>query len=679
VPQVVGSEYGNHGQFAWTNLDRPTLTGTASPGATITLSRLSIPGHSTVVTTTGLDGIWTVTLPSDWHQDSGDFSQTGMVSYEIRASDNGNIYTKSEQVTFNLIYDDNIYPVYLKASIANSAHNLTHLYFGSYEAGFVQLFDGDYALTGWIDVNYGSNFKFEPQFRLGEGTHHLGAVFRDYAGNRRTTTVDALVDTQAPDFSRTSDTVDFQAGVWTYSGHAEPGATIIIGRHFGVPGRPVGRFDGVYGFEDGTQLALAGRTVADANGDWTIRMDGDHARLADEFVAIDAAKNKTELSFGHGGGIPYVQAHLDARWRDFDGNGTSDLFWHQADTGFVNMWLTSANGSVNKEAPDRIGDPVEWYMAGTGDFNGDGRADVIWRYNSHNITTGLFELQMDGEVVSGGGSITDPGKDWALVAVGDFNGDGKADLIWRSTDWKLVGWWMDGTSVTSIKTLAGPGSQSQPSLDLPIFVKGVGDFNGDGISDILWQRSDGEYYAGMTNTDTSIAYRSIGNIPSMWTMAGIGDFNGDGKSDIIWTAQVDQDTVILKSDLTEMSNDPAELKALVAEALGSVVDELLDLPVIELVALLPDRITVHSTGYLTSIWFMNGSNVILGSLISDVTNLRETGYNIAATGDYNGDGFTDLAWQNPSTWDTKVTLMCDNLVSSQIDLGAVPPNWFIYS
>jgi len=50
--------------------------------------------------------------------------------------------------------------------------------------------------------------------------------------------------------------------------------------------------------------------------------------------------------------------------------------------------------------------------------------------------------------------------DWTIVKTGDFNGDGKSDLLWRHTSGLVVQWLMNGSTVASAATLGGDLSWS---------------------------------------------------------------------------------------------------------------------------------------------------------------------------------------------------------------------------
>ena len=86
------------------------------------------------------------------------------------------------------------------------------------------------------------------------------------------------------------------------------------------------------------------------------------------------------------------------------------------------------------------------------DFNGDGKADILWR----NTSTGQNAVwYMDGVTLSGIGDLPAlPNPDYAIVGTGDFNGDGKTDILWRNTTTRANAvWYMNGVTLSGISDL----------------------------------------------------------------------------------------------------------------------------------------------------------------------------------------------------------------------------------
>ena len=94
---------------------------------------------------------------------------------------------------------------------------------------------------------------------------------------------------------------------------------------------------------------------------------------------------------------------------------------------------------------------ASWSVAGIGDLNGDGKADVLWRSASGEVTAWLMNgssIADSGDLKSNGAPIR-PDASWSIAGIGDFNGDGKADVLWRNASGVLAEWQMDGTVIAA--------------------------------------------------------------------------------------------------------------------------------------------------------------------------------------------------------------------------------------
>jgi hypothetical protein len=117
--------------------------------------------------------------------------------------------------------------------------------------------------------------------------------------------------------------------------------------------------------------------------------------------------------------------------------------------------------------------------------------------------------------------------DWSVLLSGDFNGDGLADLLGRCTDGS---WWLGLANGNCIEFKPCDVGLAGVRFD---FV-GVGDFNGDGIDDLaIRSADDGQWWIGQSN-GTRFSMRRWGqggsDVPP--ENVRIGDFNGDGRADI---------------------------------------------------------------------------------------------------------------------------------------------------
>ena len=214
---------------------------------------------------------------------------------------------------------------------------------------------------------------------------------------------------------------------------------------------------------------------------------------------------------------------------DFNGDGRSDILWRNSD-GQVSNWLAQANGSfVINDANAAIGVPTSWQIVGTGDFNGDGRSDLLWRHQSGTLSNWLATAA-GGWIVNDANALAQVPNAWKVAGVGDFNGDGRDDILWRSTSGQLSNWLgtaSGGFVNNDANAFAGVGTNWH--------VIGTGDFNGDGRDDILWQSNDG-YISNWLGTATGgFAVNDDAAMTRMRVgVAAISDFNGDGRADLVY-------------------------------------------------------------------------------------------------------------------------------------------------
>ena len=325
---------------------------------------------------------------------------------------------------------------------------------------------------------------------------------------------------------------------------------LSIGRSYATPGS-------YYGFRKGS-TGETDLVFATPRGFYTLIGDGkggfgglpalfasDIAATADnngdgltDFVALEQSAGTQISVLGRGDATFLVLSRFTNQLKgfpvlaDFDGDGVVDLVEIYSKGGgdqtldgeSIMAWskgsgdgrFTSKGTSIDLAVKNAA-------SAVAGDFNGDGKQDLVVAYldttaGAKNVS-GLVLLMGKGDgtfVVSSAQVATSTTAVSGRPLAADLNGDGKLDIVWGDTAYIN-----QGNGTFSAGTLAVQGT-----------AMAVGDINGDGIVDLV---IDNAIHIGNGDgTFQSTALYTIATPPtSTFVSASIGDLNGDGYADVV--------------------------------------------------------------------------------------------------------------------------------------------------
>jgi hypothetical protein len=293
--------------------------------------------------------------------------------------------------------------------------------------------------------------------------------------------------------------------------------------------------------------------VGDFNGDGKL-----------DLVVTNAFSNTVGIMPGNGDGTfqPEVDYRTDnapvgVAVADFNGDGKLDLVTSNlgfGTTSTVSVFLGNGDGTFQAHA-DYVTGRSPYSVAG-GDFNGDGKPDLVTANGvTPNSTVSVLRGNGDGTFQAHADYVT--GEDPVWVAVGDFNRDGKPDLVTANNISDTVSVLLgngDGTFQPHVDYGAGLGPRAVA----------VSDFNGDGKLDLATANYTSNTVGVLLGNGDGIFQAHVDYRTHIWpTSVAVGDFNRDGAPDLVTTNGNSTASVLLNTGgtfvATASSANPSKL------------------------------------------------------------------------------------------------------------------------
>ena len=131
---------------------------------------------------------------------------------------------------------------------------------------------------------------------------------------------------------------------------------------------------------------------------------------------------------------------------DFDNDTHVDILWRNIASGENVIWYLNGTTWIGSAVLLGVSDQ-NWQIVGTGDFNNDTHVDILWRYTGaggYNVVWYMNNATWTGsaELIS----VADP--TWQIAGTGDFDKNGSADILWRyngAGGYNVI-WYMNGVA-----------------------------------------------------------------------------------------------------------------------------------------------------------------------------------------------------------------------------------------
>lgn len=361
--------------------------------------------------------------------------------------------------------------------------------------------------------------------------------------------------------------------------------------------------------------------------------------------------------------------------------------WSGACSGTGSCQVTlNANATVTAKFTSQT--PIALSKRGGIDLDGNGRSAIILRSATAQMQAGrLVNNQFSFS------NLIDPGASYRLVGIADFDGNGKSDLAFQNpTQLDVNG----RSSVFTWKDFL-PSNVQALRLVKPVWdVQAVGDLDGDGLGDLVWRYvvsaspDTGVSYIWFTDGSTVAQVRKRGGAPLDWTLLGAMDLNNDGAADMIYISPAGQIRALMATPSRTCANllvgaVPAGFTALkFADFTGNSRGDILlrngSTGEIQLMSLNAFGLALPLYAGAPDDQNASCTSSTLTVPTSTISLLpTDPAWQFYASGDFNGDGITDIVWLRPDGSLT-VWLMNTNATAPTVisNAGTAPVGYNVF-
>jgi len=188
--------------------------------------------------------------------------------------------------------------------------------------------------------------------------------------------------------------------------------------------------------------------------------------------------------------------------------------------GMTGAWLVQESQTVVWDDLSPLSSGSEIF--GTGRVATTKASSDIYIRTSNNVI-GAWTTGDKGQV-TGWETVGAFDSDTQVLGLGDFNGNGQTDLLLRNTN-GAVGCYFTGGDMTGWNYFQSLGDEWK--------ISAMGDFNGDGRADLVLKHDAGFSGSWLTQEDGTMMWADLDTLSDGFTIVGAGDFNGDGTDDVL--------------------------------------------------------------------------------------------------------------------------------------------------